>query len=147
MENKCTKKTRALTWWAVSVLWLALTLFLSNQVGSSSYVLSTKTADSVWTPLVKLFPGLDAEDFHFFIRKSAHFGVHAILAFSVFRASFRTFRRKGVALIFALALSGIIAIFNELVQLRAPGRVWAITDAGLNLLGVCIGTCLSATLP
>ena len=147
MEIKRTRRTKALIWWTLSILWLALTVYLSNQVGENSATLSMAMARSIWTPLLKLFPELDFEEFHIFMRKLAHFGVHMVLAFSMFRASSHSFRRKGVALFATLTLAGLIAFVNELVQLRAPGRVWTMTDAGLNLLGVFIGTCLSATLP
>ena len=147
MEIKRTRRIKALIWWTLSTLWLTLTVYLSNQVGTGSAALSQNLARSIWTPLLKLFPELDFEEFHIFVRKLAHFGVHMILAFSIFRASNYTFRRKGTALFITLILAGFIAFANELVQLRAPGRVWTIVDTGLNLLGVFIGTCLSGILP
>ena len=73
--------------------------------------------------------------------------VHAVLAFSLHRAAHYSFRRKGIALFIALTLGCMIAFFDELAQLQISGRVWALADAGINLLGICMGTCLSAVLP
>lgn len=141
------RRKKAIIWWVVSVLWLALTIFLSSQVGSDSASLSTRIAKVVWSPLNKIFPGLSFKDFHYLVRKLAHFGVHAVLAFNVFRASWHSFRKRGAALATTIILAGTIAVINELIQLNAPGRTWAVSDVGLNLLGISIGTCFSAILP
>lgn len=146
MEKKQRRELKIVFWWTLSILWMALTMYLSNQIGSNSSALSNRVAKSIWQPLYDLFPSLEFDEFHFAIRKLAHFAVHAVLAFSIFRAAWHSFRKKGAALFLALVVAGGIAVFDELVQLRAPGRVWAVTDMGINLLGVSLGTCFSSIL-
>ena len=139
-------RVKKLFWWLVTIVCVFAALFLSNQIGASSAALSRKAAQTVYSPLAKLFPNLsqdDYEEFHFFFRKLFHAVVHAAVAFSLLRACWYSLERRVPSVFLALAIACAIAIFDELVQLRAPGRVWEISDAGINLIGAVVGICLS----
>ena len=140
------RRVKRIEWWLIAIVCLTVALLLSNQIGTSSAKLSHKTAHSVFDPLLKLFPNLtedDYENFHFFFRKCGHVLVHAAVAFSFLRALWYTFGRKTPAVFLALSIALCIALFDEIVQIRAPGRVWEVKDIGYNIIGSIIGICLS----
>ncbi len=145
-EKSRAKRSWATIWWIVFITCLVAALFLSNQTGTSSAKVSNKVAREFWDPLEQLFPNLTDDEyveFSYFVRKAGHFLVHVALAGSLIQALYRSFRRKGLAVILTVIIACAIAIFDEVVQLRAPGRVWAVTDIGINVIGALIGTCLS----
>ncbi len=145
--NRATfRRAKRIEWWLIAIACLVVALLLSNQIGTDSARLSNKTARSIFDPLLKLFPNLTEEDytnFHFFFRKCGHVLVHAAVAFSLLRALWYTFGRKTPAVFLALLIAFCIALFDEIVQIRAPGRVWAVKDIGYNTVGSIIGICLS----
>ncbi|MBR3319886.1 VanZ family protein [Candidatus Saccharibacteria bacterium] len=145
--QRISRKKHAIIWWLVSIVWLSLTVYLSSQIGSESANLSRTIAEFSWNLLSKFLSKLGFARYHFYVRKLAHFFVHAVLAFTVYRASNYSFKRKGAVVAFTLILVTSVAVFDEIIQLQAPGRVSTSMDAGINLLGVCIGTCLSSILP
>ena len=134
-------------WWLVSIVWIMLALFLSGQAGDSSALLSDGIAEPTYGIIHRFFPGLSYAGYGMLVRKLAHFGLHAVLAFALFRASSYSFRRKGAALATALIIALIVALFDELIQLEAPGRYSTVMDAGINVFGVFVGTSLSAIFP
>ena len=145
--NRATfRRAKRIEWWLIAIACLVVALLLSNQIGTNSARLSNKTARSIFDPLLKLFPDLTEEDytnFHFFFRKCGHVLVHAAVAFSLLRALWYTFGRKTPAVFLALLIAFCIALFDAIVQIRAPGRVWAVKDIGYNTVGSIIGICLS----
>ena len=145
--NRATfRRAKRIEWWLIAIACLVVALLLSNQIGTNSARLSNKTAHSIFDPLLKLFPDLTEEDytnFHFFFRKCGHVLVHAAVAFSFLRAFWYTFGKKTPAVFLALLLAFCIALFDEIVQIRTPGRVWAVKDIGYNTVGSIIGICLS----
>lgn len=148
MKTQRTTSTHTLRilWWLITIIFIAVALFLSNQIGTGSAKLSDKTARSLFGPLLEHFPDLteeDYEDFHFFLRKSGHVLIHALLAFCLLKALWYTFGKKMPAVLLAVVVACGIAFFDELVQIRAPGRVWAVRDIGFNEIGAIIGICLS----
>lgn len=148
MKTNCANATRAKMWrwWVLTIICVAGALFLSNQIGANSAVLSNKAAKIAYNPLARIFPNLTDEDyveFHYFFRKLFHAIVHATVSFSLLRACWYTIGRKTSAVFLALSVACAIAVFDEVVQISAPGRVWEIRDAGINLIGAVVGICLS----
>ncbi len=147
--KKITITRRALMWWIVSVAWIVLAVYLSGQNGSDSATLSGGIASSSFDFIRRIFPGLLYVRFSFLVRKLAHFAIHAILAFALYRASINSsrHRRKCVALAVTLLIALTVALIDELIQLEAPGRYSTATDAGINVFGAFIGTFISSIIP
>ena len=140
------RRVKRIEWWLIAIICLAVALFLSNQIGTNSARLSSGVARFIFNLLLKFFPNLAEEDytnFHCFFRKCGHVLVHAAVAFSLLRALWYTFGKKTQAVFLALLFAFCIALFDEIVQIRAPGRVWEVKDIGYNVVGSIIGICLS----
>ncbi|MBR3131141.1 VanZ family protein [Candidatus Saccharibacteria bacterium] len=140
---------RALIWWIASIAWIILAVYLSVQNGDDSALLSDGIASTSFEFLRRIFPGLRYVRFSLLVRKLAHFAVHAVLAFALYRASINSsrHRRKGAALALTLVIALLVALIDELIQLEAPGRYSTATDAGINVFGVFAGTFISSIIP
>ena len=143
MRMKQRQKELALIWWGLFIVWLVLTVSLSGQDGSGSYAPSNTVSSKPWQFFHKLFPNLEESEFRFYVRKLAHFGIHFVLAFFCFRASRYTFKTRPAAFFVAVTLTITIAVFDELIQMEAPGRVSIPADAIINAVGAIIGTIVS----
>ncbi len=126
--------------WILALLWLALTVYLSQQSGTQSAEVSgwfTKTIARVFG-----FFGIDVSysALHYVMRKLAHFCVHLILAILVYRAFIITNSYQKNAIILTLFACMVVACFDEGIQSVAPGRAMMGGDLLLNLFGVTCGT-------
>jgi len=142
-------RQKRIFWWAVFGLWLVLTVYLSSQNGSGSSDVSSWLAAKLWRASnaftrTMLDRGISYSTFHFYIRKLAHFTVHLVLAFVTVRAAAWSFATKKDALRFAFALTVFLALFDEAIQLAAPGRTSAVLDGAINLSGVLVGLFISS---
>ncbi|MBQ3293862.1 VanZ family protein [Candidatus Saccharibacteria bacterium] len=138
-------------WWSLFAIWLVLTVYLSSQNGSGSSDVSSWLADKLWrasnvVTKALLDRGMSFATFHLLVRKLAHFTVHLFLAFFAVRASAWSFSQRREGLRFAWILSICLAVFDEAIQLLAPGRVSALLDGGINLAGVTLGALISSLL-
>ncbi len=131
---------RALRWLLV-LAWLYLVVFLSRQNGSDSAAISGWIAQKGSSALS--FIGINAHyATHAFVRKFAHFCVHLVLAWLMYRALDISFTGQKFVILLCIIFCSIIAVFDESVQNTAPGRVAQLYDAILNLFGVQCGTIL-----
>ncbi len=121
------------------IAWLGLTIFLSEQSGAESARMSVRITN--W--FIRVFP-LDIEytRLHGILRELAHFGIHFILAILAYRALITIFHER-TSIVIGLLFCGIIAIVDELLQIRIIGRARESFDLLLNLFGVSLGTNLS----
>lgn len=136
-------------WWTAFGLWLILTVYLSSQNGSGSSDISGWFATKIWRASnvltrVLLDRGISYVKFHFYIRKLAHFTVHLILAFTATHAAVWSFSSRKTALRFAIALTVFLALFDEVIQVAAPGRASAMFDGVINIFGVMVGLLISS---
>ena len=121
------------------IAWLGLTIFLSEQSGVESARLSERITN--W--IVRVFPSkIEYARLHGILRELAHFGIHFILAILAYRALITIFREK-TSIVLGLLFCGIVAIVDELLQVRIIGRARESFDLLLNLFGVSLGTNLS----
>ena len=128
--------------WLLVLAWLYLAVFLSRQSASDSAAVSGWIAQRGASALSFLGIEVRYAVFHAFIRKFAHFCVHLVLAWLVYRALDISFTGQKFNIILCIIFCSIIAIFDESVQNVAPGRVAQMYDAILNLFGVQCGTIL-----
>jgi len=118
------------------IAWLGLTIFLSQQAGVNSAILSKKLTYYIQ----KIIPlRISFQKLHTYLREFAHFGIHFVLAILAYRA-FLTVASLKPSIIICLVLCDVIACFDEWIQIQAIGRYAEFADMILNLFGVCAGT-------
>jgi VanZ family protein len=129
--------------YAPLVGWIILIFFFSSGAASAA-----QTSRFIRPLLVFLFPSAPEEtlrQYHFFIRKCAHFTEYAVLAFwatrALARSSYRSLRNSRHLLAVVIVLT--VASLDEFNQSFEPSRTSTIWDVGLDLLG---GTTMAISL-
>jgi VanZ family protein len=117
------------------VLWIALIFFFSSTAASAS-----QTSRIIGPILHFLFPSTPEEtiqQYHFFIRKCAHFTEYALLAFWAIWALTRSSHRslKKYRFFIAVVIVLFIASIDEFNQSFEPSRTSSVWDVGLDLIG------------
>lgn len=133
-------KRRLLLRWVLVLGWLALTVYLSQQPGIESSATSNWLARLLFRVVRHFRPSTSFAVFHHLVRKAAHFGIHFVLAWLGYRAFVLCLDKRLYAVVSTLALFGLIAVFDELVQSMAPGRAMMVGDMLINVAGVACGT-------
>ena len=126
--------------WALVLIWLAVTMHLSQQNATASAATSGWLAHKILVLLSFVGINVSYPVFHAVIRKVAHFGVHFILAWLGYRALLASCKRRANAIVITLLFFGAIAIIDEYMQSFAPGRAMMLFDAMINLSGILTGT-------
>jgi VanZ family protein len=126
-----------------AVLWIGVIFFFSS--GSAS---AEQTSRFIRPLLLFFFPSSSEEmllQYHFFIRKGAHFTEYAVLAFLTIRA----FARSSFSILSKYPyLMGVLVVMvvsslDEFNQSLEPSRTGAIWDVGLDIAG---GAAMAAVL-
>jgi len=125
------------------LFWIAAIFFFSSTAASAG-----QTSRIIGPILQFLFPSASPEtlqQYHFFIRKCAHFFEYALLAFWAVRAwsrsSYQAVNRHRFGLAFLLV--ALVAGVDEFNQSFEASRTSDIRDVGLDILG---GTAMIAVL-
>lgn len=127
------------------VFWMALIFFLSAQIANDS----TETTNFVIDILYKLYKGLNIGDLSVLdfteivfkpVRKLAHFGEFAILGILMY-LNVKEYKKNRVVL-FALVLSALYALSDEIHQIFVPGRACTFVDMCIDTSGALIGILL-----
>lgn len=126
--------------WFFVVGWMLVIFYLSHQPAVESSRLSLNIANWLLS-LAAMIPGelLTFEQFHFFIRKTAHFIAYFILGVLALRAFINSGVRGWKSAIFAFGLSLIYAVSDELHQLFVPGRAAQVRDVLIDSAGAFCG--------
>jgi VanZ family protein len=121
--------------YAPLLLWIGLIFFFSSTVASAN-----QTSRIVGPILHFLFPSASPDtiqQYHFFIRKCAHFTEYALLAFwgvlTLSRSSNVSLRKYRFLIAVAIVLA--VASLDEFNQSFEPSRTSSIWDVGLDLIG------------
>ena len=125
--------------WLLVIIWLCLTIYLSQQAGTESATTSGWLARQIMR--IMRFFGINVHYslLHAFLRKFAHFCVHFVLAWLTYRALFVSYKVRMNAIVGCFLICCTVAIFDEAIQNVSPGRAAMIFDALLNLFGVATG--------
>ena len=130
---------KILSWLAV-ILWMAFIFYLSAQPATQSSELSLGITEfiadiiEVITPFVEI----DNSTLHLYIRKLAHFFAYftlTILLLNALKISGATFYS---CIVWALSISVIYAILDEVHQLYVPGRVGNVRDVVIDSAGAVV---------
>ncbi len=129
--------------WLLFIVWILITFYLSRQNGVESARLSNGIADWLVRNLAKIGVFIETKTFGFYLRKTAHFMFHLVLAVLCYRAVRTTASSAWLSFAIALVISAAFAVINEVSQLFAAGRFATETDAFINLTGAAVGTILA----
>ena len=115
-------------YWILPLSWLILVFYLSLQSGDDSSKISLYISE-------KLASNIPPETMHAFVRSSAHFCIHFVLAILCYCAAYYNTEQPAK---FTAITCIIIAIVDEVIQLIAPGRFLELADIMLNVSGTII---------
>lgn len=141
MKNKLV----IITSWALVVATMAIIFVFSSQNADSSSSLS----QSVVVEILDIV--MDKEDitpsviknYHFPIRKLAHFGIYMLLGFCMINAFNKSFKlKKWLIILLSIVASGLYAVSDEIHQNftagRGPGLVDVLIDTGGAVVGISL---------
>lgn len=135
-KGVCLMTTKRVWRWTIVLVWLVLTIFLSQQTGSQSAKISGWLTQRCRSVLDVFGVHVGYSALHAFLRKMAHVMVHLILAWLAYRAICTTGLSVKADILLCLVLCGIVAIIDESLQTNVIGRSAAVFDAILNLFGI-----------
>lgn len=123
------------------LMWMAVIFLLSAQDGTSSGDLSHAFTDWLLSFLRAMLPNsiFESIDWHFLMRKSAHFLAYFILSLLIFNATQLSSFSKKNAILFTLIISILYAISDEIHQMFVPGRGPAVKDVLIDSSGAILG--------
>jgi len=125
--------------WLLVFIWMSFIFYLSHQSGFESSRLSSGFMDKILTVFTWLFHShINVNNFHFIIRKGAHFFAYFILGMLVVHALFKENNKKK-EIIAALFICIMYAITDEIHQSFIPGRSGEIRDVLIDSCGAVIG--------
>jgi len=114
---------------------------LSSQAADQSDKLSTGISEIIVETAEKVTPGydLDIREFNHLLRKNAHFFAYLILGVLVMNALRHSGVKRLRACVFALVISVLYAVSDEVHQLFVPGRGGQVVDVLIDSAGAAVG--------
>lgn len=130
-------KNKKIIVWLPAIMWMGVIFYLSHQPSDTSSELSSGVTELILRFLSSSIPfDINIENFHFYIRKSAHFTAYMILGILVlFALQPATLKISLVTLVICI----FYAISDEFHQLFIPGRSGELRDVFIDSLGACTG--------
>jgi len=126
------------------VLWMSLIFYFSHQPATQSNGLSTGITERIIEMVERLAPKIDFDirSMNHLIRKNAHFFIYLVLGLLLSNSlkNSKVEDRKGF--IFALLISILYAISDEVHQLFVPGRGGQAKDVIIDSMGSLLGIIL-----
>lgn len=134
--------------WFFVVAWMLVIFFLSHQPATESSRLSLSVTGWLLNFFFVMIPGelFSIDQFHFLIRKAAHFIAYFILGILVLRAFVNSGVRGWKSVVYAFLLSLIYAISDEFHQMFVPGRAAQVRDVFIDGSGTFCGILLVRSL-
>lgn len=127
--------------WIAVFIWMSIIFYLSAQPANESSNLSSGVTELAFNIINNILPNVEfnIDEFHYIIRKLAHFTAYFILAILTINA-LRTSKVYGYkSIIIALIISIIYAASDEFHQSFVPGRGPAIKDVFIDSSGAVTG--------
>ena len=124
--------------WLAVLIWMGIIFSFSCQNDTQSGGLSEEIMLFLARLIHRLAPGasLNLDILHLIVRKTAHFTIYFILGILVANALHPSSKQKWLI---AFAACVLYALSDELHQLFVPGRVFSLTDVGIDSLGSLLG--------
>jgi VanZ family protein len=130
--------------WIAVLLWMLLIFYLSSQPAVTSSELSMGITEKVVEQVARAGNDFDIniDQADEFVRKNAHFFLYLLLGVLILNTVRNGGRTLFAASIFAILLSVVYAITDEVHQLFVPGRGAQLQDVGIDTAGAVIGVLL-----
>ena len=128
--------------WLLVMVWMSLIFYLSAQVAEESSNLSEGITDRIVEAIDRLVGvdlGLNFDVANHIIRKNAHFFIYLVLGVLVLNALISSGLKGSRAMVFALMISIVYAISDEVHQLFVPGRGGQFKDVVIDSSGSALG--------
>lgn len=127
--------------WGMVLAWMALIFSFSAQQGSTSGSLSGSIVDGILSLIQFVVPSADInrETLHFIIRKGAHFSVYLVLGALSAHALSGHQVTGWKRFLYALLISTLYAISDEIHQGFVPGRGPSVRDVLIDSTGAATG--------
>ncbi len=124
-------------YWLISILWMCLIFYFSNQPASISDSQSDMTIGIInfitSNDIVKI------DNIQYIVRKMAHFSLYFILSIFMSLSIKSVVHDKNKAYKLAAILSVAYSMSDEFHQTFTPGRSAQIKDVGIDSLGIVCG--------
>lgn len=128
--------------WLSVLLWMAFIFLLSAQAGDESASLSGGFVDILGAFVRIIIPNIGDDALHLLVRKLAHMGEYSVLVILLVNALRQHFYRKHVIYTYAVSISLLYAVSDEVHQVFVPARAGSVIDVLIDALGVLIGVLL-----
>ena len=128
--------------WLLVMVWMSLIFYLSAQVAEESSNLSEGITDRIVETIDRLHGvdlGLNFDAANHIIRKNAHFFIYLVLGVLVLNALISSGLKGSRAMFFALMISIVYAVSDEVHQLFVPGRGGQFKDVVIDSCGAALG--------
>jgi VanZ family protein len=127
--------------WTLVILWMLLIFFFSSQIATDSNGMSTGITVAIRNLIIQIYPKLSIsiETLNHFIRKSAHFLIYFGLGFLLKNAYHMSGYLNIKGSLYAISVSILYAISDEIHQMFVPGRGPGIKDVFIDSLGALTG--------
>ncbi len=139
------KTVRRLILWALVIGWMCLIFAFSCETADRSGKTSGGFIRSLLITFDTGFSDLDeaaqtarVESLDFFVRKSAHFSLFAVLGL-LCAAAYSVDLRPGTAFLLALLTGALYAVSDEAHQYFVPGRACQLRDMVIDTCGTAVG--------
>ena len=128
---------------ALAAMWMLIIFTLGTQAGSESAELSGSVTDTVLSVLEVMEPDIrriiDTGALESALRTTAHFTLYFFLAVWVYDFLWSFFKDWFRLITETAMISLIVAILDETLQSRIPGRAMQLTDIYVDFLGALCG--------
>jgi len=127
--------------WTLVIFWMMLIFYFSSRVASDSNNMSTGLTVAIRNLVIQIYPKLNIsiETLNHMIRKSAHFCIFFGLGFLLKNAYYVSGYYSVRGSLYALMMSVLYAISDEIHQYFVPGRGPGIEDVFIDSLGALTG--------
>ena len=125
--------------WTSVLLWMGVIFIFSAQTATDSSTLSSGITDWVFQLIINIIPTFSSDVLHLLIRKLAHFSIYFVLGLLVFNALKSSTTKQKYNILFALLISFLYAITDEIHQLFVPGRAGQALDVIIDSFGAITG--------
>lgn len=132
--------------WATTFTVMVIIFFHSAQTAEQSSVTSGSVAEKIFEFFSPDFSELDEAEkitiinnSQLIVRKSAHFLVYLVLSVCCFTALCTYDLKRKLVVLYALAISAIYAVSDEVHQLFVKGRACRFTDVLIDSAGALVG--------
>ncbi|CAH2215055.1 VanZ family protein [Tepidibacter aestuarii] len=124
-------------YWVISMLWMCLIFYFSNQPASISDAQSDMTIGVI--NYITSTDIIEINNIDYIVRKTAHFSLYFILSILMTLSIESIVHNKNNSYKLGAIISVVYSMSDEFHQMFTPGRGAQIKDVGIDSLGIVCG--------